>query len=256
MNEVKSAARVLDILELLSMDGGAMRLSDVAQSLGLPRSSAHGLLQTLVGRGYVERTEEERYQLAPEFRGGSSWVGGHDALLRHHALPVMRRARDACGETLFLGVLGPDDVVRHVCKALSDHPIRYDNTGRPAPPLYCSVMGRVLLAHAEPARIDAYFARTVLAPVTPRTLTDEAAIRAVLGEIRARGYGTIEEEYAIGGCGVAAPVRNRSGAVIAVLDVATVAQRYAERRDEMIQTVLAASAELSARLGYSAAEVA
>ena len=255
MNEVKSAARVLDILELLSTQGDPMRLSDIAETLALPRSSAHGLLQTLVGRGYVERTEGERYRLVREFLGGTGWVGGHEALLRHHALPIMKQARDACGETLFLGVLSPEDVIHRVCKVLSDHPIRYDSTGRPAPPLYCSAMGRVLLAHADPERVDAYFARTALVPVTPYTLTDEAAIRAALATIRAQGYGTIEQENAVGGCGVAAPVRNRRGEVIAVLNIATVAQRYDERRDEMIGAVLTAAAALSEALGHSKPEV-
>ena len=250
MNEVKSAARVLDLLEFLSMQSGPTRFSTIVQALGYPKSSSHSLLNTLVSRGYVSRDSADRYELVAAFRDGFSWVGGFETLLRRHALPVMTAARDRTGETLFLCVRGENHDARHLCKVVSMQPIRYDSAGVVSVPAYASVMGRVLLAHAPPEEIDAYFARTQLVPFTPRTLTDEAAIRAVLADIRERGYGTIEEEFAIGGCGIAAPVRDKSGAVVAVLDIATVSQRYELRRGEMLACVLEAAAEISARLGY------
>lgn len=250
MNEVKSAARVLEILELLSMQKEAMRFAAIIKELGYPKSSAHALLGTLVERGYVMRDNGDRYELVVAFRDGFNWVGGFEALLRRHAMPIMTAARDETNETIFLCVRDKNLDAKHVCKVVSTHPIRYDSGNRETVPAYASVMGRVLLAYAEPAEIDAYFARTELRSITPQTLTDEAAIRAILHSIREHGYGRIEEEYALGGCGIAAPVRDRSGKVIAALDIATVSQRYALRKDEMLSAVLQYAAQLSARLGY------
>lgn len=250
MNEVKSAARVLDLLEFLSMQNEPTRFSTIVKALGYPKSSSHSLLNTLVSRGYISRDSADRYELIAAFRDGFSWVGGFETLLRRHAMPIMTAARDRTGETLFLCVRGENHDARHLCKVVSTQPIRYDNGEVLAVPAYASVMGRVLLAHAPSDEVDAYFARTHLLPFTPKTLTDEAAIRAVLADIRQRGYGTIEEEFAIGGCGIAAPVRDQSGTVVAVLDIATVTQRFDLRKDEMRECVLEAAAELSARLGY------
>lgn len=254
MNYVKSADRVLDMLELLSMSEAPMRFSEIALAMDVPKSSAHGLLNTLLKRGYVERDSSDRYALVGAFRDGFSWIGGFEALLRRQAMPIMTEARDQCGETLFLCVANENHDVRQICKVVSTHPIRYDSDSGRVAPAYASVMGRVLLAFAPAEDVDAYFRSAELAPLTDKTLTDEADIRAVLARIRERGYGTIEEEYAIGGCGVAAPVRDRSGAVVAVLDIATVSQRYALRQEEMRETVLRSAALLSAKLGYVSAE--
>lgn len=255
MNEqsknVKSAERVLDLLELLSLRDEPMRLNDIALTLGYPKSSTHGLLGTLVSRGYVERDGTERYRLADEIREGFNWVGGFEAILRRHALPIMEAARDRTGETVFLSVRGENHDARQLAKLVSQQQVRYDSPGTFRVPAYASVMGRVLLAHAAPEEVDAYLAATELKPFTAKTVTTPEGIRAILADIRARGYGTIVEEFVIGGCGVCAPVRDRGGKVVAVLNIATVTQRYDLQKDEMRDCVLASAAELSARLGYT-----
>ncbi|WEX09150.1 IclR family transcriptional regulator [Chelativorans sp. AA-79] len=250
MNNVKSAERVLDLLELLSMNQRPMRFNEIAVSLGYPKSSLHGLLATLVNRSYVVRDDGDRYALVDSFRDGFNWIGGFEAVLRRHAIPIMTAARDASGETVFLSIRDANHDARLVHKVVSRQPIRYDS-GNEALPGYASVMGRVLLAYASPEEVDAYFERTELRRFTDKTLTEESAIRLVLEDIRQRGYGIIEEEYTIGGCGIAAPVRDRAGRVVAVLDIATVTQRYELRKSEMLACVLAAATELSAKLGYA-----
>lgn len=258
MNErgktVKSAERVLDLLELLSLRGEPMRLNDIARALGYPKSSTHGLLSTLVDRGYVDRDGSERYRLVEEIREGFNWVGGFEAILRRHALPIMEAARARTGETVFLSVRGENQDARQLAKLVSHQHIRYDSPGTSTVPAYASVMGRVLLAHADPAEIDAYLAATELKPFTAKTVVTEDGIRAILADIRARGYGTIVEEFVIGGCGVCAPVRDRAGKVVAVLNIATVTQRYDLQKDEMRDCVVASAAELSARLGHIGGE--
>ena len=247
---VKSAERILDLLELLSLHGEPMRLNEITRALGYPKSSAHGLLSTLVSRGYVERDGAERYGLADGIREGFNWVGGFEVILRRHALPIMEAARARTGETVFLSVRGKNQDARQLAKLVSPQHIRYDSPGTSVVPAYASVMGRVLLAYADPGEIDAYLAATELKPFTNKTVTTEDGIRAILADIRARGYGTIVEEFVIGGCGVCAPVRDRSGKVVAVLNIATVTQRYDLRKNEMRDCVLASAAELSGCLGY------
>lgn len=249
-SNVKSAVRVLDILETLSTRQSPARLGQLSADLSIPKSSLHGLLITLVNRGYVQRDDADRYRIAESFREGFGWVGGFESHLRAIAMPIVTATRDATGETVFVCVQRPDLDARLVCKAVSEQPIRYDAQEQSRLPGYATVMGRVLLAHTDPDEVDAYFARTKLLPATSKSMTGEAAIRAELEQIRVRGFGAIEEEYAEGGCGIAAPVRNAEGRVVAAVDIATVAQRYADRREEMCRAALGAAAEISRRLGW------
>ena len=87
-DEVKSAARVLDVLELFAASVGALGVSDVARKLGIPKSSTQGLLTTLASRGYLGR-QDSAYFLPAERRDGG-WVGGLRARLLGLAEPILQ----------------------------------------------------------------------------------------------------------------------------------------------------------------------
>lgn len=251
-NQVKSAARVLDVLELLSRRTEPLRLNELVAELGIPKSSAYGLLSTLVTRGYVAKDRADRYAIVESFRQGFGWVGGFDGFLTSIATPIVEQIRDRLDETVFVCVRTEQQNARLLVKAVSRQPIRYDASQQSSLPGYGTVMGRVLLAWQPADVIDSYLARTELRPFNERTPTDVASIRAALQTIREDGYGTIVDEYAVGGAGIAAPIRNAEGKVVAVIDVATVTARYEARRDEMLAAVLDGAARISARLGHRA----
>lgn len=247
---IKSATRVLDLLELLSASESPLRLREVISTLGLPRSSAHGLLMTLVTRGYVVKDASDGYRLSSAFRNNGTWIAGFEARLKAVALPIMNDASTQSGETVFLGARNHSRDIRVVCKVVSKQPIRYDAEIGHILPAYASVMGRVLLAFDDQQEIDGFFARTDLQKLNERTITDEAMLRQILLDIRKNGYGEIVEEYALGGCGIAVPVRDETDKVIAAMDIATVTQRYLPNRERFLEILQAAALRLSKRLGY------
>lgn len=247
---VKSAARVLDVLELLSSRPEPIRLNELVARLGIPKSSAHALVTTLVARGYLSKDSGDRYAIVESFRQGFGWVGGFEGFLTSVSTPIVERIRDELNETVFVCVRTEQQNARLITKAVSRQPIRYDASDQGALPGYGTVMGRVLLAWQTPDKVDAYFARTELLPFNDKTPTTEAQIRAALAKIRQDGYGAIVDEYFSGGAGIAAPIRNAAGDVVAVLDIATVTARYELRRAEMLAAVLDGAARISARLGY------
>jgi DNA-binding IclR family transcriptional regulator len=253
-NTVKSAARVLDILELLSSRTDPMRLNEIVATMGIPKSSAYGLISTLVVRGYVAKDSADRYTLIENFRQGFGWVGGFEGFLTSISAPIVEKIRDQLDETVFVCVRTEQQNARLIAKAVSRQPIRYDASEQSSLPGYGTVMGRVLLAWQPPEKIDAYFAKTELVAFNDKTPTSEADIRAALQKIRTDGYGTIVDEYATGGAGIAAPIRNAVGDVVAVLDIATVTARYQTRKDEMLATVLEGAERISLRLGYRQAK--
>jgi DNA-binding IclR family transcriptional regulator len=248
---IKSAARVLDVLELLSSRPEPIRLNELVARLGIPKSSAHALVTTLVARGYLSKDSGDRYAIVESVRLGFGWVGGLEGFLTSVSTPIVERIRDELNETVFVCVRTEQQNARLIAKAVSRQPIRLDASEQGDLPGYGTVMGRVLLAWQTPDKVDAYFARTELLPFNDKTPTTEAQIRAALAKIRQDGYGTIVDEYFSGGAGIAAPIRNAAGDVVAVLDIATVTARYELRRAEMLAAVLDGAARISARLVYS-----
>lgn len=249
-SNVKSASRVLDILELLARNEEPMALKDFVSLLDLPKSSAHALLRTLQSRGYVERDDADRYRLTESLRQAAGWIGGPEARLAAVAKPVMAQLRDELDETVFLGVRAAGGDVKVIAKSVSRASIRYDSDSPGLRPAYCTGMGRVLLAFWDKKSTDAYLLRTRLRPFTPRTVTSVGKLRAILGKVVADGYVVLEEEYVLGGSATAAPVFAGDGTVVAALNVGTVSARYPAAKPRIISGVVRAAATISQRLGY------
>jgi DNA-binding IclR family transcriptional regulator len=247
--EVKSAGRVLGILEFLTRSGAPTTLAEIAVALDLPKSSAHALLRTLLLRGYVERDEAERYVLVPAFRDGS-WIGGRDGQLAAMARPVMEQLRRDLRETVILGARGAGGDVRIVSKLVSPEQIRYDTDTHGLRPAYCTAMGRVLLAWWDQRALDGYLSRLRPRAITPRTVTDVARIRALVERVRAEGIAVVEEEFAIGGSGAAAPVFDGSGRLVAALNVAAATRRFPGARRRIVDALARGARRISQRLGH------
>lgn len=248
--DVKSAVRVLELLELLARSERPMSFKMIVDETGYPKSSTFNLLATLVSRGYVVRDDLDSYRLHEAFRNGPGWVNGHEAAMIAKAMPIMEALRDSTEETIFLGTLRRDGRLKRVAKLPSRQAVRFDSPLTASDPSYCTAMGRVLLAHWTPKRSAAYLSSERLISITPHTVVDKAQIREIIEDVRRNGYAISNEEAVLGGCGIAAPVRDASGRVVAALDIATVTARFAASRDALIAAVMAAADDLSARLHY------
>lgn len=248
--EVKSAVRVLEILELLAHTNKPMTLKAIVAELRYPKSSTFNLLATLVSRAYVVRDETEAYRIHEAFRNGPGWSSGKDAYLIATAQPIMDAMRDSEGETVFLGTRCKDGRVKLLAKSVSHQPVRFDSDLIGSDPAYCTAMGRILLAYWQADKTTAYLAKERIVPLTEKTVIDRAQIRRIIQAVPEMGYAVCDEEAVAGGSGVAAPVRDASGEVIATLDIATISSRFAACRERMIAAVIRNAGELSARLGY------
>jgi DNA-binding IclR family transcriptional regulator len=233
--DVKSAGRVLDILEYFGGAVGPKHLKDVVQVLGFPKSSTLMLLRTLEARGYLERGEDDRYRLHPAFRGSADgWVGGAILTLVRAADSVMRALIDELQETTVLAVMTPEFDIRVVSTLISPLVIRYDISDTPILPAYCSAMGQAILAFSPPEDVERYIENCPFTPLTENTITDPEAFRARLEEIRTRGWSLHVEERIPGASGAAVPIFNPRGEVVAALNIATVTARFLTKRDLIV----------------------
>ncbi|GGM66903.1 IclR family transcriptional regulator [Micromonospora sonchi] len=193
---VKSAGRTLDLLELLADHPQPWALGDLARTLGIPKSSLHGLLRTLTSRGWV-RTDETgtRFRLGLRaLRVGAAYLDGDEpvGLLAGVLDELSRRF----GEAVHLGRLDGDQVV-YLAKRESVHRLRlYSAIGRRLP-AHATALGKALLAEQPVHEVDRVLAFP-LPRLTPHTVTDRDALHAALAAVRTAGHAVDREENAEG----------------------------------------------------------
>jgi IclR family acetate operon transcriptional repressor len=246
---VRSVARANRLLDVLSDEPAGLGLTEVARRAGLGFSTVHRLLATLVALDYVAQDPESgRYLLGYKVLELASRVQSLHLLLVR-ARPIMAEAMRASGETTNLAVRDGEHA-RYVAQVASQASVRMvADIGSPAP-LHATGVGKVLLANASDAVVDAVLGRE-LAPRTKHTLTSADAIRASLAEIRAAGYAVDNEEFEDGVMCVAAPVRNHTGSVVAALSVAGPSGRIGPRLSPLTSLVAGRATDLSVALGWA-----
>ncbi|MGF6771896.1 DNA-binding IclR family transcriptional regulator [Paraburkholderia sp. GAS199] len=241
MNDaVRSAARVLDLLEFFAATEQGVALTTISTMFAMPKSSTLALLRTLLSRGYIERDDHSLYRLNPTFRSsGFGWNGDLAARLTALIKPAMDDLALEVGETVILSVLTDDGLVQPVAKSLAQAVVRYDLELGQSHPAYCSAMGRAMLAGLPRERRDEILASAPLEQRTPYTVYQLDAVQAKIDQAAEEGYAVVEEEFVLDGVGIAMPICDAAGKPIAALDVGCVASRYAAKRDDIIAAMAA-----------------
>jgi DNA-binding IclR family transcriptional regulator len=247
---VKSAQRALEVLELLTSHEAPMTFTDIAARLGYPRSSLHGLMRTLVDRGWADYDETgRRYALGLRtLEAGNAYT--RSLSLVERATPLMAHIRDVLEETVQLAVLdGLENV--YVAKIDGRQALTLASEVGRRLPAHATGVGKVLLAGLSPGELDRRLAGVRLARFTPSTITRRDGLHAALDTIRQRGFGMDNEEYTPGVQCVAVPIRDHGGRTVAAMSVSVPTIRFAPRLRERAHGLLAdAAARISAALGH------
>ncbi|WP_442574122.1 IclR family transcriptional regulator [Microbacterium sp. F51-2R] len=208
--------RLVRVLETFTAERTIQTASEIGRHAGLPSSTAHRLVDELVAEGLLDRDDDHRVRLG--LRLWELALRGSRALrLRQAALPSMERIQARVREHTQLAVLEQDSAL--FLERLS-HPEAGANITRVAGrlPLHASSSGLVLLAYADPALQERVFAGPLPA-LAPETTTDAASLRRTLAEIRRRGFVVSPGSVEAVSTGVAVPVRDETGEVVAALSV-------------------------------------
>lgn len=244
---VKSADRVLDILELFASTDRALALRDVARILVLPKSSAHMLLGTLMVRGYLVRTSEDLFRLAPAMDQGG-WVGGVAGQIFRAAQPHLDRLVLEQQESVVLGAPTPGLDVRLLSHRISPHAIRYDVTSMPVIPGWCTAMGNAILSRLPEDQVRSYLEAADRQQVTPQTVTEVDTILQRLAQQRARGHALNIDERFEGASGAAVPICDPDGQPYAALNCVTVTPRFLRKQAAIVTALKAAADEIEAEV--------
>jgi IclR family transcriptional regulator, acetate operon repressor len=224
----------------------------LSAATGLAKSTTSRLLLALERNGLVRRDDHGRF-LPGEMFVSFAWRGGAEAGLVAVAQPFLDRLGKATGETINLGVAS-NGMVEQIAQVDSTFLIGGTNWIGMSVPLHCSALGKVLLAFGTvpiSGPISGQLSGGPLERRTDKTITSEAALRADLARVRARGYAVTDEELEPGLIAVATPIRGYDGAVVAALSVSAPTNRMSRDSVPAIAGYCAEEAAgLSAVLGY------
>ncbi|WP_329241044.1 IclR family transcriptional regulator [Actinoallomurus sp. NBC_01490] len=216
---VQSIERAAAILRLLARGSGRLGVSEIAGSLGLARGTAHGILRTLQGVGFVEQDEETgKYRLgAALLHLGTSYLDVNE--LRSRAINWADALAARSGEAVRIGTPldGKVLVVHHVFRP--DDTLQTLDVGALLP-AHATALGKVLLAYGAAAALHGE-----LEPFTRRTTTVPRELARMLAEVRDMGWAAEVEEMTVGEAGVAAPIRGQGGLVVGAMGITGAVER-------------------------------
>ena len=219
----QSLERGLALLTTFTPDQPTLGISELAQRLGLTRSTTHRYVATLARLGYLSQDETTRkYRLGIRVLDlGFTVLGSLE--LREIAAPHLQRLTQNTGHTSNLAIRDDTDVIlidRMRGKPGRYHHLEFSLHVGSRIPSYCSATGKVLLAFLPQADLDDLLDRIELTPRGPRALTRRPALAAELAQVRRTGLAVNDEEMDSGLRAIAVPIRSRSGAVVAAINLA------------------------------------
>ncbi|MGG2047808.1 MULTISPECIES: IclR family transcriptional regulator [Burkholderia] len=246
---LSSVTAAIRVLKTFSEEEPEIGISTLAKRLKLAKSTAHRLATTLLAEGLLEQNlENGRYRLGIELFALGTLVRRRLDVSKQ-ALPFLHELREKTDETVHLAILDGTSII-YLFNLESNQAIRMRSYIGDRKPAFCTSEGMVLLAHGAPETL-ARVIREGLVARTPKTNTSSAALMKVLDQVRVDGYSTDDEESEIGMRGIAAPVRDLNGQVIAAISVGGPTQRLTKKALRGFTPELITAAEgISTRLGY------
>lgn len=247
---VKSADRVIQVLEYIVLQNEGVSHKDIAQALDIPKSSLSALLSNLVGREYLTFEEiTKRYRIGPKilFLAGR-FLSSLD--IYQLGKPVVQKVMLDTDESTELAIrIG--NKIRIICKEDSSRSLQGVIKLGDSAPIYATAAGKAILANLSDEEIESYLSSVTLKQITKQTITNKKKLLRQLEEIRSSGIAYSHEELNLGLIAMAVPVFDLNSAVAASIVVPVPTPRFTEKKKKNIEQALRkASEDLSHQLGY------
>jgi IclR family acetate operon transcriptional repressor len=249
-DQVQSVIRALELLRRIAeAPDGRASLTDLAQQVGLPASTAHRLLTTL---------EQERFVRFDQ--GGRLWSIGVQAFITGYAFtktrtlpgmarPHMRLLMEKSGETVNLAEEDEGEAV-YLAQVECQQLMRVFARPGSRVPLHCSAVGKAMLATMPAKEVAKILHRHGMPRLTVKTITDPRSLGRELERTREAGYAVDDEEHAVGLRCIAAPLFDETGDCIGAISVSGPAARIGEERIAALGALVRETAQaISAEMG-------
>jgi DNA-binding IclR family transcriptional regulator len=245
-----TVAKAFTILDMLASNGeGGTPLTGISSHLRMSKSTAHRYLTTLEKLAVVERDAKDHFHLGPKLiELAGTFLSDHN--LRSVSEPFLNELAARTQEAVHLAVPSVNEVV-YIAKVDSPHSIRMASRIGGRMPMYCTSLGKAILAHYPSGRVEEIIREGLLAR-TPYTITSPQALHAELERVRAQGFAIDDQENEIGVRCVGAPIFDYTIQVIGAISVSGPANRMSKERSlELGPLVREATLKVSRRMGYT-----
>lgn len=246
LNSVKNALRILRAFKITDHQKGVLELAD---ELGISKSSVHRLLKTLESEGFVTKAKNNaKYEL------GMSLIELNSIYLKHLdiydvTLESMMKLVTLTGETSHLAILKNDAIV-YLNKISNQQTVEIASHIGHSNYLHCTASGRVLLADSTNATIKRILEKP-LERFTPRTIVDANLLQKELQNTKEKGYAVIQGEYRANMTSIAVPIKNLQSKVIAAMNIVAPTNRLTDEKiNYYIRLLREESAKITKKIGY------
>jgi IclR family KDG regulon transcriptional repressor len=242
---IQSVARAISILKCFK-GNSELGLAELSRMVGLHKSTTAGIVNTLKAEGFLEQNERsgrlrlglDLFSLAVQARNGLSEICD----------PYLNTLLAFTGETVNLAVLDKTEIV-YIAKKESSHSIRISTSVGARLPVYCTAIGKSILAYMDRPKAEEMLERISLKPLTKATVTSKKALLSELDRILAEGVAYDFEEYEPGVICIASPLYYKKGEPIGAISVSGPAMRMDEAaRAKIAKTITEITGQLSNEL--------
>lgn len=250
----QSLERGLAILGCFTPARAVLGIADIADELGMSRSTTHRYVITLVALGYLEQGASRKYRLGLRVTD-LGMAALNSTGLREHAHAYLQELRQRTSYSASIAVLEGEEVL-YVDRARSYRRSRQggeqDLKSGSRLPAYCTAMGKLLLAYLPEDEQRARVGAMKLAKRGPKTITSKRALREELAAIHEVGFAVNDRELSPQLQAIAAPVRDEGSEVVAAvaLSAPTSAIPLGEMVDALAPHLVSTADRIAARLGY------
>ncbi len=242
--------RMMSLLDALAGYPDPVSLKELALATGLHPSTAHRILNDMVAKRFVDRTEPGAYRLGMRLLELGNIVKSR-LNVREAALPFMQSLHRKTQQTVNLSVRQGDEIV-YIDRAFSERSgMQVVRAIGGRGPLHLTSTGKLFLSVDDPKLVRSYATRTGLAGHNKNSITELSKLERELSLVRSRGYARDNEELELGVRCMAAGIRDDAGRLIAGLSISAPADRL---KDEWLDDLIATANDISNVLGFHAME--
>ncbi len=219
---VQALARGLQVIHAFDGRAPELTLTEVADAAGLTRAGARRILLTLEHLGYV-RLSGRAFSLTPRILSlGFPYLTSLPFwnLAQPEMESLVRRVHESCSAA----VLDGTEIV-YVLRVPTEKIMTISLSVGSRLPAFCTSMGRVLLSGLSAAEVQDVLRRSDLKAMTPHTETRVTRLKAIVAEVRERGFALVDQELEEGLISVAVPIAGASGRIIAAMNISGQANR-------------------------------
>jgi len=246
---INSVLKAIDIMQTFSALDPRLTLDQISGRLGLPKSTTHNLLATLLSRGFIEKANDGSYAL------GRALIALTQAVcmnveIRDRAAPLLRKLADTCRESVYLTVLDGDYCL-YIYAIESPRRLLARTAVGDRVLLHCTSVGKACLALMSKKEVEDIVARVGLPAFTDATITDLNALHEELECIRTQGYALDIGEHEAGVYCVGTPILDERAQVIGACSISGSDPDIVRGRvKDLSSYVMHTAQEISRRMGY------